>query len=386
MPYQVKQDQKEGSREDQGKREVTTVVQRKMTLHTFTFFFIIVSLIIIGNSHAQVRVYLVNTPNLIDFSRQNTLEVKGGISGADPESIVIRAAWRNQVDHSPPLQRDDRGQFKHTFSLGGDRCGPVRFEALVRVSNITIVSEPEYTFVDCQPPRIQVDNPIDGQLIKPYAPVPIELKVEDDMLSNSKYLPSSIVNSVRKYTLKVEVDGSPVQTHDISVLALGQAPVRKFNIPGLKPGQHAIRFSITDPSDKSDEKTIFVKADGTPPSVSITSPGNNDRITFGSGSVPSLNIAAQATDESGIDRVEFYLDGKGVGVANTPSGGNRYTISMGISEEGQKTITVKAFDKMGNSSQRSVTIFVSFMDKPKTIGPVPSPSKTLPGPQKTLPR
>jgi|GEM_PF-1759804 len=359
--------------------------ERKMTVYTLAFF-LIFFIVSIENSHAQVRVVLFDIPNLIDSSKQNTLEVKGSISGADPKSIVILATWYGKkTENSPPLQKDEFGRFKHTFSLGGDRCGLVGFGALVRVSNVDVASEPEYTYVDCEQPKIHVDKPGDGQIIKPYAAIPIELKVEDDMLSIKGNLPSKI-SSVSKYNLKVEVDGSPVKTQDIYAYALGQAPVLKFQIPGLKPGQHAIRFSITDPSGKSDEKTIFVKADGTPPSVSISSPGNNDRITFYSGSVPSLNISAQATDESGIDRVEFYVNGKGVGVANTPSGENRYTKTVGISEEGQKTITVKAFDKMGNSSQSSVTVFVNFEGKPKTIGPMPSPSKTLPGPQKTLPR
>lgn len=363
------------------------MMQRRMTFHIVTFILIILLLIIIGgNSHAQVRVELGKTPSLIDPAVQNTVKVIGRVTGPDPESIVIAAMWYGKKpEYSPPLQKDENNLFRHTFALGGERCGLVRFEARVKVSNVVIASEPEWTYVDCDPPRIQVDKPGDGQLIKPFAQVPIELKVEDDMLSNSRNLPPQI-SSGSKYTLKVEVDGSPSSTQEIPVMVLGQQPVRKFNITGLRPGQHAIRFTITDPSGKSDEKTIFVKADGTPPSVGITSYGNNDRITFYSGSVPALTINAEATDESGIDRVEFYVNGQGVGVVNTPSGGNRYTKTVGISEEGQKTIMVKAYDKTGNSSQSSITIFVAFEGKPKTVGPVPSPSKTVPEPQKTLPR
>lgn len=259
------------------------------------------------------------------------------------------------------------------------------FRAAVEMSNITIWSDPKYTFVDCEPPRIQVRKPADGQLIRPYAPLTIELKVEDDMLSDWKHFPPTIPPSIAtsKYTLKVEIDGSPFTTENMDA-----SFIRVYGgmtlASGLGPGQHAIRLSITDPTGKSDEKTIFVKADGTPPSVSVS--GNNDRYAFYSGSVPSLTIYATATDESGIEKVEFYVDGKGVGVEKTPYSGNTYRKIVGISEEGQKTITVRAFDKMGNSSERSATVFVSFEGKPKTIGPVPSPSKTLPVPQKTLPR
>jgi len=356
--------------------------KRALYALVFSLVFIVVT---IGNGHAQVRVLLVDTPNLIDSGKQNTLEVKGHISGADPDNIVIKATWhKNIIDFSQPLQKDERGQFKHAFSIGGNRCGVVRFEALVRVSNVTIASEPEYTYVDCDLPEILVDKPGDRQVIKPYAPVQIELKVRDDMLSDWKYL-SSTIRSSSKYTLNVEVDGSSVQTNELYGQALQQLPVRKFSIPGLKPGQHAIRFSVTDPSGKGDEKTIFVNADGTPPLVRITSPGNNDRIGFGSGTVPALRLSAEVTDQAGIDRVVFYLDGKGVGVAETPSGGNIYTKKAGISEEGQKTVTVKAFDKMGNSSQSSVTVFVFFDGKPKAIGSVPSPSRTLPTQNTTLP-
>lgn len=97
-----------------------------------------------------------------------------------------------------------------------------------------------------------------------------------------------------------------------------------------------------------------------------------------------MRLNAEATDESGIDRVEFYVNGQGVGVINTPSDGkNKYTKIVGISEEGEKTITVRAYDKMGNHSQSSIRIFVNFEGKPKAVGAPPSPSKTLPGPQKT---
>lgn len=361
--------------------------QSRTILRILTFL-IVFPVITIGSSHAQqtVNVTLQDTPTIIDGAKQNSLEVRGRVYGSNPRKIVIQCAWSVgntfRYDESPPLQRDQNGNIKHTFSIGGNNCGFVQFKALVWVSDVVASSEWKGTYVDCDPPRILINKPGDGEFIKPRTPVRIEAKVEDDTISRTFYILADT-----KFTLKIDVDGSTIQSYELPVNQLRQQPVRLFNIPGVNPGQHAIRLTLTDPSGKSDEKTIFVKADGTPPSVRITSPGDNDRITFGTGSVPSLRLTAEATDESGIERVEFYVNGQGVGLVNTPSdGNNKYTRIVGISEEGEKTIMVRAYDKMGNHSQSSTRIFVNFEGKPKAVGPPPSPSKPLPEPQKTLPR
>ena len=49
--------------------------------------------------------------------------------------------------------------------------------------------------------------------------------------------------------------------------------------------------------------------DTTPPSVSITSPPNNATVSG------PVDIIASATDDVGISKVEFYIDGINVGEA-----------------------------------------------------------------------
>lgn len=366
--------------------------QRKMIacISAFVFAF---SIVTIGNVYAQIRVDLLgpDLPPVIDGNKQRSIEIQGRVIGVgETRYIRIQSLWANlrKFDPSPALERDQYGYFKHTFSIGGaEKCGWVCFRGEVGVSNVSVASEEHCTYVDCNPPRILIGKPEDGQIIKPGTPIQVEVRVEDDMLlANVARKPYKLADT--KYTLKVDVDGSTSLSPEFLAWQLKeQTPVRKFSIPGLSPGRHAIRFTLTDPSGKSDEKTIFVKADGTPPSVRIISPVYDERITIQGGSMATITVTVEATDAgeiaSGVEKVEFYMNGQGVGVVHAPSNGNRYTKTFGVPDEGQKTIMVKAFDKVGNHSQKSIQVFVAFEGKPKPTGQVPAPPKTLPTKPKT---
>jgi len=89
--------------------------------------------------------------------------------------------------------------------------------------------------------------------------------------------------------------------------------------------------------------------DNNPPSVSIVQPLN--------GSTVSKTIDVAASDESGISRVEFYIDGK---LAATVSGEPYvYRWNTRSVKNGWHTLTVKAYDKNGNTADASIKVYVS---------------------------
>ena len=95
-------------------------------------------------------------------------------------------------------------------------------------------------------------------------------------------------------------------------------------------------------------------ADTTAPSVSMTSPTSGQSVTAGT----SLAYAANAADNVGVARVQFFLDNATtpmVSDTTSPYGGSLSTTGM----SGTHTIKAVAFDAAGLSSSSSVTFSVA---------------------------
>jgi len=316
-------------------------------------------------------------PKITDGTRQNAIEITGSVSGGNFSDIRITANWvdLHRKDISPPLGLTNNHIFTHSFPIGGQKCGYVVFTASGKISNVTFDTVEKNTFVDCTPPRVLVGKPVDGQMIKAGETIPVEVRLEDDSMTHSVARSVGLV-----YPFKIDVDGQTAVSHDLYLNSYRTQPIT-FNVRIPDAGRHGIRVTLADPTGKSGEKTVWVNADGTPPAVSIISPAANERVTVAAGSIPSISVTVEASDAgtitSGIDKVEFYLDDRGVAVARSSSGGNRYVGTFGVTE-GQKRIRVRALDKAGNAAEVTVNITVAFAGKTMPMGPLPTGTKTLP--------
>ncbi len=85
---------------------------------------------------------------------------------------------------------------------------------------------------------------------------------------------------------------------------------------------------------------VLVDRDTTPPTVSITSPSAGDTLRG------PVSIQATAIDQSQVARVELYVDGSLIGTDTS----SPYSISWspGSAANGDRTLTVKAYDVHGN--------------------------------------
>ncbi|MEM2872942.1 MAG: S8 family serine peptidase [Nitrososphaerales archaeon] len=93
-----------------------------------------------------------------------------------------------------------------------------------------------------------------------------------------------------------------------------------------------------------------VVGDGTLPIVSITKPRNGAKVSN------NLKISASVSDESGISKVEFYVDDNLISIDYTyPYYCYWDTKSVG---NGWHTITVRAYDKFGNFADASIMVNV----------------------------
>ncbi len=92
--------------------------------------------------------------------------------------------------------------------------------------------------------------------------------------------------------------------------------------------------------------------DTTPPTVSIISPVNNAKVSGG------VSISAMASDDSGISKVEFYIDNTLKASDSSYPYSYRWNVNKQVAS-GTHTITAKAYDKASpaNTSTAQITVF-----------------------------
>jgi Big-like domain-containing protein len=126
-----------------------------------------------------------------------------------------------------------------------------------------------------------------------------------------------------------------------------------FNSRNYSNGSHTLEVIATDGVGltASVQRTLVFANDGGAPSVTITAPsaGSNVRGV--------VSIQAQASDDVGVTRVEFYVDGALKGTDT--SAPYAYSWDTTASADGNHALTAKAFDAAGNvGNSPSVTVQV----------------------------
>ncbi len=151
-----------------------------------------------------------------------------------------------------------------------------------------------------------------------------------------------------------------LQTLELTVPTAHRAA---FNSNGL-------RFRVVNntpglPSGAQWRSTLLLLRPNQPPTVDITSPGAGASFVQGQ----TISIEATATDDQGVERVEFY--------AGTTLLDNDtqfpYAYSWSGSTPGSHTLRAKAFDASGESSEDTVGISVTAVPVVPITPPAPPP-------------
>jgi Zn-dependent alcohol dehydrogenase len=101
-------------------------------------------------------------------------------------------------------------------------------------------------------------------------------------------------------------------------------------------------------SNVGTSNTVAVSVDNTQPNVTIISPLSGAKVKG------SVTISVSASDASGIQRVEFYIDGKLK--ASDYTAPYTYRWNTKTVKAGTHTILVMAYDNAGNMKQTSITV------------------------------
>ena len=123
-----------------------------------------------------------------------------------------------------------------------------------------------------------------------------------------------------------------------------------LNTTALSDGQHTLAALALDKASNPATTSISMLIDNTPPTLAIQTPQSGMIVGL------TLIVDAQASDASGISKIEFYLQDVLVhAVTSTP-----YQWSWDTTDysNGEYTITVKAYDLLGRVQTRETTITV----------------------------
>ena len=184
------------------------------------------------------------------------------------------------------------------------------------------------------PPTVSVSSPTAGQNFASGTAVPLAANATDN---------GGVVR------VEFRVDGNLVNT-DTS------APY-SFSATGLANGTHSVTATAVDngnPALSTTSTAVSFSVGGggnTPPTVSLTSPTAGQAFSAGA----AVPLAATASDNSGVVRVEFRIDGNLVGTDTS----SPYTFSATGVAAGSHTATATAVDN-GNPALSTTITAVSF--------------------------
>jgi hypothetical protein len=129
-----------------------------------------------------------------------------------------------------------------------------------------------------------------------------------------------------------------------------------FDTTTLSDGQHDLMVLVLDKAGNPATTAMNISTENTPPTLTI--------LTLQSGMTVGLTlvVSVQASDQSGISRVEFYLHDTLVNIAYTTP--YQWAWDTTKYPNGPDTITVKAYDTIGNIKSREMTVTVSNVEIP----------------------
>ncbi len=253
---------------------------------------------------------------------------------------------------------------QHTFKMIG-REANVKLDRIILTADTTCV--PTGTGENCAnppdttPPVVALSSPAAGATVS--GPTAIRATASDDVA----------VSKVEFYV------NSTLRGADTSAATGGVYEVT-FDMSSLAPGQHTIYARAYDTSSSGNPVSSSIRsvtvADKTPPTVTLTTP------TAGATVSGTSTFSANATDNVGVTKVEFLVDGAVV-ATDTAS---PYTVSVDtkLFTNGAHTVIARASDAGGNTTPTAgVNITVSNITVPVDTTP-PTVSITNPASSATI--
>lgn len=277
----------------------------------------------------------------ITGSTRNTNEGPNTITVSDPgfvnPDITATTRWGVDADWRPKSTSVlvDRGIAAYAPAL--DMAGVKRDTRpdVGALEYVAAVAPP----ADTTAPTVSVTSPTNGATV-----------------SGTVALGASASDNVGVTKVEFRVNGNLVGT-DTSAPYTGV-----WDASAAAAGSHTIQARAYDAAGNVNNASVSVNvpapADTTAPTVGITTPSNGATV---SGSVP---LGATASDNVGVSKVEFRVDGILVGTDTS----SPYTAVWDASKAtvGTHTIQARAYDAAGNTSNASISVNIADTTAPVT--------------------
>ncbi|OJT24354.1 hypothetical protein BO221_14385 [Archangium sp. Cb G35] len=215
-----------------------------------------------------------------------------------------------------------------------DAAGNVGTSAQVVVTLVT----------ELEPPVVSLTSPVPGARLSKTVSLSAEATDNSGLVSRVEFL----------------LDGAVVVGSDTS------APFTfSWNTQTAASGSHTLAARATDPyGNYADSAAVSVTIDNAGPAVALTSPASGATV----GSVVTLQ--ASATDDAGVARVEFLVDG--VFLASDTTAPYSVAWNSGSWANGSHTLSARAYDSLNNVAT-SAAVPVTTV-QPNTTVSLTSPS------------
>lgn len=286
-----------------------------------------------GSSDPTINLYTTS----MDFSGSgsDTSWVRNSGEGTLNYQINDNRSW---MSVSPSSGSSDGEWDVITVTVDSSGLGPGDFTGKVSVSSGDASNSPQEIDVTLsiqdRPPSVSITSPPEGTITTKV--VTIEATASDDYgVSKVEFY---VDNVLRK------TDTSPPYNYD-------------WDTGPFSSGDHTIKAVAYDTSNQTDQDSITLTIpEDKPPSVNISSPA--DGVTV----IQTVTIKANATDDKGVSRVEFYVDNS---LLKT-DGNAPYTFEWNPDPftSGFHTIKAIAYDTIDQKDEDSIRLKV---DKPPDV-------------------
>jgi glucose/arabinose dehydrogenase/PKD repeat protein len=195
---------------------------------------------------------------------------------------------------------------------------------------------------DTTPPNVTVTSPAGGATV-----------------SGSVEIQASASDDVGLQGVQFKVDGQDVGSLDTT------APYRvPWDTRSAANGSHQLTAVARDSAGNtttSNGVAVTVQNDSTPPTVSVTAPANGSTVSG------AVTVRAAASDDVGVQDVQFRLDGQNLGGADTSA---PYELSWDTrtASSGSHQLTAVARDAAGNSRTSSPAVSVTVQNQSAVPG------------------
>jgi subtilisin family serine protease len=305
-----------------------------------------------ATDEADGLAYFSSTGPFVDLSApgNNILTTQryglyGAVSGTSLASPVVAGTAALLFSANPALTPALVSQLLESTALDlgasghDDSFGYGRIDAFAAVSAAAGYSPPP----DTTPPTVAMNAPLQGATVSGTAVVDVTASDDVGVVKVDLYVDNMffVSDTVSPYSFAWDSTTLPNGSHTLHAVASDAANNSTSSLP------ISVTVSNTPP-------------DTTPPVVSITAPAAGSTVSG------TTTVSASASDDVGVTKVEFYVDG----ALNATVTAAPYSFAWNTtaSSNGAHTLQVAATDAAGNAANVTRTVTVANNVAPVAVG------------------